>query len=300
MLHRWMIGMAIYLFGIVIVQQSSCLSRSGSIFYKHLHLTWAALTTWSENCIDKADLIQASQLHIATILRFISSTSSFKRHHILHLFPATYSSHPHLSACQTSLITPQSTHTPCFLYSRSSYGSAWDLWLHKTSLRCLSAQMKHVATAPMHWRRNGTGYPACVVCETDTVLGGKESEYPPMKGNSRTIYYDIGMLRPTSVHKRIPGNWPIVANTGEDQTCRVMYVIPHRMKYHANANIPILVFAALPIQMVSSCVQFSCAKAHASPIDLNCGVPIYSGRGDTCFEGATKSTFSKYSCRVYT
>jgi hypothetical protein len=53
---------------------------------------------------------------------------------------------------------------------------------------------------------DGTGYPACVVYETDTVLGGKESEYPPMKGNSRTIYYDIGMLRPTSIHKRTSGN----------------------------------------------------------------------------------------------
>jgi hypothetical protein len=44
---------------------------------------------------------------------------------------------------------------------------------------------------------DGTGYPECVIYERDTVLGGKEDEYPPVKGNSRTIYYDIGMSQPT-------------------------------------------------------------------------------------------------------
>jgi hypothetical protein len=41
---------------------------------------------------------------------------------------------------------------------------------------------------------DGTGYPKCVIYDRDTVLGGKEDEYPPIEGNSRTIYYEIGTL----------------------------------------------------------------------------------------------------------
>lgn len=41
----------------------------------------------------------------------------------------------------------------------------------------------------------GTGYPACVIYDRDTVLGGKEADYPPVKGDSREIFFDIA---PTS------------------------------------------------------------------------------------------------------
>jgi hypothetical protein len=41
----------------------------------------------------------------------------------------------------------------------------------------------------------GTGYPACVIYDRDTVLGGKEAEYPPKLGDSRMIYYDIGRMK---------------------------------------------------------------------------------------------------------
>jgi hypothetical protein len=50
---------------------------------------------------------------------------------------------------------------------------------------------------------DGTGYPACVVYETATVLGGSESEYPNKTGNSRTIFYDIGMPKPKSIYKMV-------------------------------------------------------------------------------------------------
>jgi hypothetical protein len=41
----------------------------------------------------------------------------------------------------------------------------------------------------------GTGYPACVIYDRDTVLGGKEADYPPEVSGSRMIYYDIGRLK---------------------------------------------------------------------------------------------------------
>lgn len=39
----------------------------------------------------------------------------------------------------------------------------------------------------------GTGYPACVIYDRDTVLGGKAADYPDEINGSRMIYYDIGM-----------------------------------------------------------------------------------------------------------
>jgi hypothetical protein len=37
----------------------------------------------------------------------------------------------------------------------------------------------------------GTGYPACVIYDRDTVLGGKAGDFDPVVGGTRMIYYDI-------------------------------------------------------------------------------------------------------------
>lgn len=40
----------------------------------------------------------------------------------------------------------------------------------------------------------GTGYPACVVYDRDTVLGGKSADFPPRTGDFRKIWFDIAPI----------------------------------------------------------------------------------------------------------
>jgi hypothetical protein len=67
----------------------------------------------------------------------------------------------------------------------------------------------------------GTGFPTCVIYDRDTVLGGKEAEYPPKLGDSRMIYYDIGMMKFRC--SLTCADWR-VADLGETSECRTMYV----------------------------------------------------------------------------
>ena len=72
----------------------------------------------------------------------------------------------------------------------------------------------------------GTGYPSCVIYDRDTVLGGKEADYPPEVGGSRLIYYDIGMLELQSNYPSLAESDRNPADLGPESECRTMCVKP--------------------------------------------------------------------------